>query len=414
MAGDQTVVQHRQVGAERGRAGIGRGLERGGTRGGLAGQQRMGRRQPGVDFAQRQAIRFVRPVRRGIARTLGESLQFGADLGQRARQAQFGAQGVHRLQIVTQHRLGRGGEGGSQGVGVDIGIAVAVAADPGPDADEGFQVGRVQPPAPVHQLFRRHLQEHPLQEGHDGVDLVLHHQAGGPHQPRGPQDHRLATQAVDHHVRRTGQIVAIAGVQQVRHRRDPVDHALAPHLGRMGRQHRRDQGLGQQVARLLDRAPRRLQPGQRALGRVGPRPLGGLAAGPALARPVLGDIGQQGEDREPVRQPDRVVQRHVGQQPLQLGRPLGSGMSVIADRGHANRLDPVVQTLAALVADDVAQQAAQQPHLLAQAFVGGRGSGLDGHEYLAAGRPEAASLAGWARRATRPGPPETHRARACS
>ena len=378
MAGDQTVMQHGEVGPELAGPGIGRGCERGRTRRGLSRQDRVSRRQPGVDLTQGPAIGLIGPVRGIVARPLGQGLQSGADFRQRTRQAELGAQRVRRLKIVAHHRLGRRGEGGPQRTRVDIGIAVAVAAHPGADADKGLELRRVQPPTPVDQLLRRDLEEHPLQERNDGVDLVLHHQAGRPHQPRRPQDHRLTTQAV---VLDLGRRALVARIQQVRHRRDPVQNALPAHLRRVGRQHRRDQRLGQQGPRLLHRPPRRRQPGQRPFGRIGPRALGRLAARAAPARPVLGDIGQQGEDREPVRQPDRVVERQLVQQPLQLRRALGPRVSVIGDGGHPNGLDPVVEILTAFVPDHLSEQTAEQPHLLAQAVVSS-GFGGYGHGHL--------------------------------
>ena len=104
--------------------------------------------------------------------------------------------------------------------------------------DEGRQVGGVQAATPVGQLGRGGQQEDAFEEGDHGVDLVLDHQAGGAHQPRRPQDHRLATQAAGQGVRRAGQIVAIAGIQQVADGGNPVQHALAADLGRVGGQDR--------------------------------------------------------------------------------------------------------------------------------------------------------------------------------
>jgi hypothetical protein len=77
----------------------------------------------------------------------------------------------------------------------------------------------------------------------------------------------------------------------------------------VGGQDRRDQAVVQQVTRIGSRLARRRQPGHRPLQRIGPRALCRLGSGASLAGPVLGDIGQQGEDREPVRQTDRLLQR---------------------------------------------------------------------------------------------------------
>ena len=108
-----------------------------------------------------------------------------------------------------------------------------------------------------------------------------------------------------------------------------------------------------------------------ALGGVGPGPGLGLILGPPAGGAVLGDIGQKGKQGEAVRQAGRLIDRHGGQQLLQpLGRMRGRG-AVIGDRGLAHRLDMVEQGLAALVADDVAQNAAQQSDFVAQGVVGG-------------------------------------------
>ena len=126
----QTVVQDVQIGAEGVGTVIGRGFEAGGARRRLAGQGRIGGRQPGVDLAERPTIWLVRALDGGVARALRQGGQFGRDAGQVDGQAELGAQGVHLVQIEAQRGAGLAAEGGAQGRGVDIGIAVAVAADP--------------------------------------------------------------------------------------------------------------------------------------------------------------------------------------------------------------------------------------------------------------------------------------------
>ncbi|MNT00019.1 hypothetical protein D3C72_1344350 [compost metagenome] len=215
------------------------------------------------------------------------------------------------------------------------------------------------------------MQEDALQPVGDGIDLVLHHQARGPRQPRGPQDDDLTPQGRLQRRRRTGDPVAVAAVQQGADRADAVDDALAPHLGRVGGQDRRDQGGGQQVAHRRPVYPRRIQPLQRALGRVGAFAGRGLLARAALARPVLGDIGQQGEGGEAVGQADGLIQRQVLEQGLQLRGVVRGRVAVIGHRGLTHRLDPVIEVLPALVTDHLAEQGAQQADLIAQSVVGG-------------------------------------------
>ena len=303
----QAVVHHLQVRLEGGGAGVGFGLHGRAPRRRRAGQARQGGGQAGVDAGQGAAIGFVGALGRRIVGGLGQGRQLRRHLGQFGRQAQLGAQGVDLLQIEAQHRLGLGMEGGLQHRGVDVGIAVAVAADPGADAQEGLQVGRLQQPAPVGQLARRHAQEDAVQEGDDGVDLVLHHQALAAHQPRGPQDGDLAAQRLVDDLRRAGGPRPVAGVQHLADGGGAVDHALAPHLRWVGGQDRRDQRLIQQGAH--GRAVHALvgQPLQRALGRVGAHPGLGLVLCAPTGRAVLGDVGQEREQGEAVRQARRFV-----------------------------------------------------------------------------------------------------------
>ncbi len=390
MSAHQAVVQNGQLGAKGVRAFIAGSLERGGQGRTAPGQDQMGRRQPRIDLTQGAAIGLVRPLDRGVDRGLGQGRQLRCYGGQLGREAELFAQGVHLLQIEAQHGARLGAEGGGQNRGVDIGIAVAIAADPGADAQEGRQVGRVQQGPPLGQLGRGDVQEDALQPVGDGVDLVLHHQARGAGQPRGPEDDDLAAQFCLQPGRRAGDPVAVAAVQQTADSADAVDDALAPDFGRVGGQDRRDQGVGQQVAHRRPVHPRRVQPLQRALGGVGAFASHGLFPRAALARPVLGDIGQQGEGGEAVGQADGLVQRHIVQQGLQLGRPMRGRVAVIGHRGLPHRLDPVVEFLAALVADDLAQQGAQQANFIAEGVVGG----LDHRVFLQRGGWERNRISG--------------------
>ncbi|MNI47603.1 hypothetical protein D3C73_1021330 [compost metagenome] len=161
----------------------------------------------------------------------------------------------------------------------------------------------------------------------------------------------------------------------------------------MGGQHGRDQGLAQQGAHRVRADAAVSQPFQRALGSVGALARLGLGLGAALARAVLGDVGQQGKGGEAVHQADGLIQRQLAQQPLQLGRAVRGRVAVIGHRGAAHRLDAVVEGLSALVADHLAEQGAQQPDLLAQLVVGEL-RGLGHAKRLSAGRPERNRISG--------------------
>uniref|UniRef100_A0A0N5A0Y0 SH3 domain-containing protein n=1 Tax=Parastrongyloides trichosuri TaxID=131310 RepID=A0A0N5A0Y0_PARTI len=249
-----------------------------------------------------------RSLKSGRARPLRQGGQFGRDAGQVDGQAELGAQGVHLVHIEAERGAGLTAEGGAQGVGVDVRVAVAVAADPRADAHEGRQVGRLQQAPPFGQLGRGDLQEDAPQPVDHDVDLVLHHRGRGPRQPRGPQDDDLTAQGRLQRFRFAGDPSAVAAVQQFADRRRAVDNALAPHLGRVGGQHRRDQGLAQQVAHRAPVDARFGQSFKHAFGGVRPLPRLGLGLGAALARPVLSDISQQGEGGETM--PDAPVPKH--------------------------------------------------------------------------------------------------------
>src|SRR3546814_2999258 len=53
-----------------------------------------------------------------------------------ARNRQFGAERVDRVEIETEHRLARAAERGAQRIGGDEGVAVAIAADPASRLEE--------------------------------------------------------------------------------------------------------------------------------------------------------------------------------------------------------------------------------------------------------------------------------------
>ncbi len=140
------------------------------------------------------------------------------------------------------------------------------------------------------------------------------------------------------------------GLEQIRQRRLAVLDALAPHLGRMGGDHRDQHRPGR-----VGRAGRRIDPGnvlqalQRAV--VGQ----GLAAG----QMIVGDVGQLGEDREGADQDEHVRQ---GQrlQPLAQGHA-GRTVTVLADGVAAHVLDPLETARSVLLADHLAEQPAEQP-----------------------------------------------------
>ena len=129
---------------------------------------------------------------------------------------------------------------------------------------------------------------------------------------------------------------------------DPVamiDHRLAPHLGRVGGQDRRDQGPFEQGQGRVAVDALRLQPGKRG-GHVGAG-LGGDA--PA----VLGEVGEHRKEHEAAHEGERVVEAQRRQRRLDCF--LVGLAARLVDGGGANALDPLEQILAAMIADDVAE-----------------------------------------------------------
>ncbi len=136
---------------------------------------------------------------------------------------------------------------------------------------------------------------------------------------------------------------AIAFGQQLGHLHLAVDRALAPHLGRMGGQHRRDMAGGEEGRELRARDAR--LPGARE--RVGHRALAwcrsgeGVRAGATDVVLVLGDIGQVREEAEGADHLDGVSAREAVQRAFELAprgrRPRRDGSEPRSD-GCARRL----------------------------------------------------------------------------
>jgi hypothetical protein len=160
-----------------------------------------------------------------------------------------------------------------------------------------------------------------------------------------------------------------------------VQDALALHLGRVGGQHRRDQGVAQEILdgglvhagalQAFQRVGDRGWIWLRALQQVG-------AAAPDVVL-VLGDVGQ-------VREIGKGAHHGVGlfaRQLLQQGGELLAGLGIVpaaeAHGGLAHGLDHVEHGGAFLVAQHVAEQAAEQADVFLQRLVlvgGGTDRGL--------------------------------------
>src|SRR3546814_6284798 len=104
--------------------------------GGLA--REMGERggEPGVYTGDRAPIGLVGAARCVVAARVGQIGDGLVDRGMLARNRQFGAERVDRVEIETEHRLARAAERGAQRIGGDEGVAVAIAADPASRLEE--------------------------------------------------------------------------------------------------------------------------------------------------------------------------------------------------------------------------------------------------------------------------------------
>ena len=144
--------------------------------------------------------------------------------------------------------------------------------------------------------------------------------------------------------------------------------ALAPHLGRMRRQHRADesgveefaQGFGRDAgfARALEGVGQRTRPRRRALHDVG-----AVAADVVL---VLGDIGQMREIAERAHDRERLVVVEAVERRGEFAPRAGLVVAVEADRGLPDALDEIEGLGALLLAHGVAENASEQADVVAQ------------------------------------------------
>ena len=201
-------------------------------------------------------------------------------------------------------------------------------------------------------------------------DLVDHLEPGLAQHVGAPQDQHGAPQLLLDR-RQLGGVAAgaVALVEQVGDLEFAGQRALAAHLGRMRGQHRAHQRAVEECAR----APRASTPisrvrvkgvGERAGARRGAgRHMGAVAADVVL---VLGDVGEMREIAEGAHDRERLVGRQAVEHRLQLAPRAGLVVAMEADRGLPDLLDELVGLLALLLAHRVAEDAAEQPDVVAQ------------------------------------------------
>jgi len=140
-----------------------------------------------------------------------------------------------------------------------------------------------------------------------------------------------------------------------------VDHALAPHFGRMCGQYRHDHGAGEEgpEARGRDtgfaRAGKRM--GHRAFARRGGGQVVSMGAADVVL--VLGDIGEMRKKAEGANDLKRLGRRQAVQCRFEIAARRNILVAAEADRVLANMLDGVEDRRTALLAYRVSQNAAQ-------------------------------------------------------
>ena len=179
---------------------------------------------------------------------------------------------------------------------------------------------------------------------------------------------------------------AVARREQLGNAALGVQDAFSLHLGRVGGQHRRDKAARQRVRNRLGRNAGPAQPGQRHVDAAFLRVAGALVNLPATdVVAVLGQVGQVRKIGEGADHADRLVAREVLEQCLERLVGLLVGVAPKGHRQRAHLLDQRIGRHPFLVADHIAQDAAEQPDVLDQrpfvVFRPGRRPGrLAGHQ----------------------------------
>jgi hypothetical protein len=202
------------------------------------------------------------------------------------------------------------------------------------------------------------------------LDLVGHAELGGAQHARLPQlrDARADQRLVLGALALGAQLVARA--DQLGDGALGAEDALALHLGRVGGQHRADVGVAQ---RLRDLAGADVGSGQaleahrqRAFLQVA---LALVVLAPAHVVAILGDVGQVREVAEGADHADGLVTRQILEQAIERAAGLGVAFQPVGHRELAHAFDQLERLLAFLLADGVAEDAAEQADVLHQRAV---------------------------------------------
>ena len=313
-------------------------------------------------------------MRIAVGRAFGERVHRVGHRREQLGDRQLGAELVQLGQIEAQRHLGLAGQRAAHRVGADVGVAVAVAADPVAHAKERRHL------VPAEFAFDLGIQPRQLaQKRHRVVRQRVLHLVG--HRELGVAQHARLPQLRDARADRGLVVLALARrvetvafTHQPRDREFGIEDALALHLGGVRGQHRRDVRMrqgGRHLRRLDARAGEPLE-----THRQRPRVLvAGTLVNAATAHVVaiLRDVGQVAEVAERADHAHRLVGRQALEELRQVAPGVVVALEPVGHRELADAFDQLVRLLAFLLADHLAEDAPEQPDVLHQRRVFGRG-----------------------------------------
>ena len=376
MIGEQRILDRVQVGQEilmppvrvlrrhrmARRIAAGELLERGG--------------QARVDAGQGAAVGLIHAVLVGVGRAVGQRPHWRRHIHQHGRERKLSAQVVHLGEVMAQRHFALPAQRVLERLRADVGVAVTVAADPVAHAQKTVDRMLTQLALQLRIELGNLAQEGRLVIAQCVFDFVGHRQFGEAQQARLPQLHHARTD------------LGLVGCEFARRQRvlgqgprldfvalchQPGDVALgvqdafALHFGGVGGEHRRHITARQRLRHCLGADAGPAQARQRHLdaaflGVAGPFMDG--AAPDVVA--VLGQVGQVAEIGEGADDAHRLSARKRLEQAFQR---LVCFVVRIAPERHrqlADALDQFVGLEAFLLADHVAQNAAQQADVIHQ------------------------------------------------